>query len=132
MEQYQRGRGWELNETAKELHSLKVQQNKQNKPKLSFVVTADCSIFFLPCQTKTLPATASSSSPTLQFQSYSNVSQLQGAPPLLMRKEEQRAHRENEACKKHMSASLASATSFRLPVKHRCDRRASSSLPLWS
>lgn len=115
MEQYWRGRGWEFDEIAKELHRVKSKTNKTNKTKLSLAITADCSIFFLPCQTKTLPVTAFSSSPTFQFLSYSNVSQTARCTPSRGGRRS-RAQRENERCKKPVSASLAFATSLRLPI----------------
>lgn len=58
-------------------NSRRVAQNKMwNKQNKTFPCHY-CRLlhFFLPCQTKTLPLTASSSSPTFQFLSYSNVSQ---------------------------------------------------------
>lgn len=99
MEQYWRGRGWKFNEIAKELHKVKCKANKTNQTKLSLAITADCSIFPLPCQTKTLPVTASSSSPTFQFLSHSNVSQTARCTPSRGGRGS-RAQRENERCKK--------------------------------
>lgn len=73
MEQYWRGRGWGLNETAVVAQSICTTENKANKTKLSLAVSASCSIFSYSMKLKHSLVSASSSLPTFQFLAYSNV-----------------------------------------------------------
>lgn len=114
MEQYWRGRGWGLNETAIVAQSICTTENKANKTKLSLAVSASCSIFSYSMKLK--HSLYQPPAPRLPFSFYPTAmfTELRGAP--LLRRKGSRVHGGNKRCTKCTTAQVASAAPFRLPV----------------